>query len=194
MLAPGTLTGHTMDDQAETVLINLLRGAGADGLSGMAPATKPMLGLRRSELRALVATAGIQIVVDPSNYDLSLQRNLLRARVLPELCRVADRDLVPVLARQAALLRDDASFLDAAAAAAVPDPTDVAALLEAPSPLRRRRLRDLARHEGADGTHPPSAAEIERMEAVVRGDAVATELSGARRLARRAGRLRLDDC
>jgi tRNA(Ile)-lysidine synthase len=189
-LPADVLTAHTMDDQAETVLLNFLRGSGVDGLAGMAPRTKPLLGIRRAELRALVVASGAAFVVDPSNFDLSLRRNLLRARVLPELCRAAGRDLVPVLARQAALLRDDAAFLDAAAAVAIDDPEDVASLREAPIALRRRRLRDLARSLG--DAHPPSSEEVDRMEAVVRNEAEATELSGGRRLTRRAGRLHLD--
>jgi tRNA(Ile)-lysidine synthase len=193
VLPTGSLTGHTMDDQAETVLLNLLRGSGLDGLAGMSTSTKPLLGLRRAELHAFVDAAGVRVVADRSNYDLSMRRNLLRARVLPELNRVAGRDLVPVLARQASLARVDTEFLDAAAQSAVPDPTDVAALLAAPLALRRRRLRDLARGAARDGAHPPSASEVDRIDAVVRGEAVATELAGGRRVARRAGRLRLDE-
>ena len=192
MLPHGVLTGHTMDDQAETVLLNLLRGAGLDGLRAMSPSTKPMLGLRRREVREYVDAEGIAAVTDPSNFDLTLQRNVVRARVLPELSRVADRDLVPILARQAALVRDAVSYLDEVAWAAVPDALDVAALREAPGVLRRRRLRDLARGTD-DAAHPPSSAEVDRMEAVVLGDAVATELAGGRRLARRQGRLRIED-
>lgn len=191
-LPADALTGHTMDDQAETVLLNLLRGAGLDGLAAMSPSTKPLLGLRRREVRELVAAEGVDVVVDGSNFDLSHKRNLVRARVLPELNRVAARDLVPVLARQASLARDAVAFLDEAARDAVPDTGDVAALRDAPQVLRRRRLRDLARGTD-DASHPPSAAEVDRMEAVVLGDAVATEVSGGRRLARRRGRLKLDD-
>jgi tRNA(Ile)-lysidine synthase len=181
-----------MDDQAETVLLNLLRGSGLDGLAAMSPATKPLLGLRRHELRALVRSQDLEVVDDPSNIDLSIRRNLVRQRILPELGAVSRRDLVPVLARQAALARDDASLLDALALAAVPDYLDVAALRAAPLALRRRRLRDLARDTATDlgdGQHPPSAAEVDRMEAVVQGEAVATELSSGRRLSRSKGRL-----
>jgi tRNA(Ile)-lysidine synthase len=191
VLPRGTLTAHTMDDQAETVLLNLLRGSGIDGLAGMSAETKPLLDLRRAELRDLVVSCGEPYVVDPSNFDLSLRRNLLRARVLPELCRASGRDLVPVLARQCVVLRDEAAFLDDAARAAIDDPWNVALLRAAPVALRRRRLRDLAR--SSDDAHPPTADEVDRMDAVVRGDAVATELSRGRRLARRAGRLRLED-
>lgn len=191
-LPSGALTGHTMDDQAETVLLNLLRGAGLDGLAAMAPATKPLLALRRREVRDMVVDAGVATFVDPSNFDLSLRRNLLRARVLPELNAVAMRDLVPVLARQATTARDTASYLDDVARALVPDATDVVALRGAPAVLRRRRLRDLARGTD-DAAHPPSAAEVDRMEEVVLGEATATELAGGRRLSRRSGRLRLED-
>ena len=152
----------------------------------------PCSELRRHEVRELVDGAGVATVADPSNFDLSLRRNLLRARVLPELNRVAMRDLVPVLARQASMARDAASYLDDVARALVPDARDVAALRGAPAVLRRRRLRDLARGTD-DAAHPPSAAEVDRMEEVVLGEAVATELSGGRRLARRRGRLRLED-
>jgi tRNA(Ile)-lysidine synthase len=179
-----------MDDQAETVLLNVLRGAGLDGLAGMAAATKPLLGLRRMELRAFVDAAGVAYVTDPSNYELTMRRNLLRARVLPELNRVAGRDLVPVLARQALYARDDAAFLDDTARRALPDPADVTAMRDADVALRRRRLRDLAR--SADG-RPPSAAEVDRLDAVVRGDAAATELAGGRRASRSRGRLSLDE-
>jgi tRNA(Ile)-lysidine synthase len=190
VLPTGTLTAHTMDDQAETVLLNFLRGSGIDGLAGMAPATKPLLELRRAELRSFVADAGEPFVVDPSNFDLSLRRNLLRARILPELCQAAGRDLVPVLARQARVLREDAAYLDDVAAFAVEDPFDVASLRGAPVAVRRRRLRDVVRATG-DG-HPPSSDEIDRMESVVLHDAVATELTGGRRVVRHDGRLRIE--
>jgi hypothetical protein len=90
------------------------------------------------------------------------------------------------------MARDVVVFLDELAVGAVPDVGDVAALRAAPPVLRRRRLRDLARGTD-DAAHPPSAAEVDRMERVVLGEATATELSGGRRLARRLGRLRLDE-
>ncbi|HUD69048.1 MAG TPA: tRNA lysidine(34) synthetase TilS [Acidimicrobiales bacterium] len=192
-LPAGVLTGHTMDDQAETVLLNVLRGAGLDGLAGMSTSTKPLLGIRRTELRAFVVSSEVEFATDASNYDLSLRRNLVRARLLPELNGVAGRDLVPMLARLASLVGDDARYLDELALDAIPDPRDVASLRRAPVALRRRRLRDLARRDDVDGSHPPSAAEVERMEAVVMGLVVATELAGGRRLARRDGRLAVED-
>ncbi|OWY60543.1 tRNA lysidine(34) synthetase TilS, partial [cyanobacterium TDX16] len=112
VLPPDVLTGHTTDDQAETVLLNLLRGAGLDGLGAMAPAGHPLLGLRRADTVALCAAEGLQPVVDPSNDDGAFRRNRLRHELLPLLDRLAERDLAPVLARQADLLRDDAALLD----------------------------------------------------------------------------------
>ncbi|MDQ4133384.1 MAG: tRNA lysidine(34) synthetase TilS, partial [Actinomycetota bacterium] len=108
VLPPDALTGHTADDQAETVLLNVLRGAGLDGLGGMAAGRHPILGLRRHETSAVCRSEGLRPVQDPSNADPSFRRNRVRAEVLPLLADVAQRDVVPVLVRQAALLRDEA--------------------------------------------------------------------------------------
>lgn len=185
-LPPGALTGHTADDQAETVLLNLLRGAGLDGLAGIRPGpTKPLLAIRRSETAALCAALGLDPVDDPSNRDLALRRNRVRHELLPLLDRIAERDVAAVLARQAGLLREEAALLDELAGAI--DPTDAAALAAAPPPLARRAIR-----RWLAGEHPPDAATVERVLAVARGDAVATDVGGGRRVARTAGRLRVE--
>ncbi len=117
-------TGHTMDDQAETILVNLLRGAGADGLAGMEPGTRhPILGLRRHETHALCVAAGLEPVCDESNDDPAFVRNRIRHELLPLCAEVAGRDPVPLLARQAGVLRSEVQLLDALAdrAAARPD-------------------------------------------------------------------------
>jgi hypoxanthine phosphoribosyltransferase len=187
-LPPDSATGHTMDDQAETVLVNLLRGAGPDGLSGMAPGARhPLLSLRRAETHALCAALGLSPVHDPSNDDPAFVRNRVRHELLPLCAAVAGRDPVPLLARQAAVLRDETALLDALATDAVPDPADARALSGAPRPLARRALRRWLR--AAEG-HPPSLAEVERVLSVAGGDTVATELSGGRRVSRSRGRLR----
>src|SRR5687768_10005978 len=78
-LPAGALTGHTADDQAETVLLNLLRGAGLDGLSGIrAGERRPLLGLRRHETRALCNALGLVAVDDPTNADPRHRRNRVR--------------------------------------------------------------------------------------------------------------------
>ena len=197
VLPAGTATGHTMDDQAETIVVNLLRGAGADGLAGMAPGPRhPLLGLRREETHALCAAAGLIPVCDPTNADPAFVRNRVRHEVLPLCASVAGRDPVPLLARQAGALRDEVALLDALAAEAVPDPSDARALACANRPLARRALRQWLRQRatrrvGAD-TYPPSLAEVERGLAVARGESAGTELAGGWRLRRSGGRLRVE--
>jgi len=191
-LPAGALTGHTADDQAETVLLNLVRGAALDGLAGMDPARRPLRRLRRSETRALCGALGLAPVADPSNDDPAFRRNRVRHELLPLLSAIAERDVVPVLARQADLARDDARVLDDLAAAL--DPTDAGALAAAPASLARRAVRAWLRAGGPGGAerHPPDAAAVARVLAVARGEAVACEVAGGWRVARTAGRLRLE--
>jgi hypothetical protein len=108
---------------------------------------------------------------------------------------VARRDVVPVLARQAALMNDERRWLDELSWADAPTlaEADCRIVREWPRARLRRWLRERLRDEDrGDGAHPPSADEVERAIDVVHGDAVATELSGGRRLARRGQRLRLE--
>jgi tRNA(Ile)-lysidine synthase len=185
-LPGGVLTGHTADDQAETVLVNLLRGSGIDGLAGMRASTqRPLLGLRRHETGELCRTLGFAVVDDPSNLDPRFVRNRVRHEVLPLLQDVSGRDLVPVLIRQAALLADEADLLDELAAAL--DPTDARALTAAPVPLARRSVR---RWLSVDGL-PPDGAAVQRVLDVAAGRALACEVGGGRRVARSGQRLRL---
>src|SRR5690606_37104020 len=93
VLPPGTLFGHTADDQAATVLVRLLRGTGPTGLAAMRVEGHPMLGLRRAETVALCDDLGIETVEDPSNRDPRFVRNRVRAEVLPLLHDVAGRDV-----------------------------------------------------------------------------------------------------
>jgi len=185
VLPPGTATGHTMDDQAETVLLNLLRGAGLDGLAGMRPGpAHPLLRLRRADTVGLCALAGLDPVEDPTNRDPRFLRNRVRWELLPLCCELAGRDLVPVLARQAALLSEEAALLDDLAGTV--DASDAIALAQAPAPLSRRAARRWLRdREG----HPPDAAAVERVLAVARGEALATEIAPATRVRRSRGRL-----
>ncbi len=187
LLPPDVLTGHTADDQAETVLLNVLRGAGLDGLAGYRPEGRPIRRLRRAETHALCADLGLVAVVDPSNTDPAHRRNRVRHELLPLADAIAQRDLGEVLARQADLLRDDAALLDALAAAI--DPTDAGALASAPGPLARRAVRAWLR--AGPECHPPDAATVERVLEVARGSAAATEVGGGRSGRRSAGRLTL---
>jgi tRNA(Ile)-lysidine synthase len=184
-IGAGAMTGHTADDQAETIVLNLLRGAGLDGLRGMrvGPA-KPILGLRRTETHALCRERGFVVVRDPSNDSAVHRRNRVRHEVLPLLDDVAERDVAAVLARSASVLAGDADLLDELAAAV--DPTDARALATAPAPLARRVVR-----RWLAGEHPPDAATVERVLAVARGEIKATEGGEGVRVGRSRGRLLL---
>ena len=108
-------TGHTLDDQAETVLLQLLRGAGPDGLAAMAPRDgwllRPLLGVRRDQTRACCRALGLAWREDASNADQRLLRNAVRLRALPLL-----EELRPgsarTLARTAELARAEREWLD----------------------------------------------------------------------------------
>lgn len=185
VLPADVLTGHTADDQAETVLVNLLRGASTSGLAGMRPGHQhPILGLRRGETVDLCAVLQLMVVHDPSNLDPRHLRNRVRHELLPLMAQLSQRDLAPVLARQAALARDDDELLNTLAAAL--DPTDARALAAAPVALARRAVR-----QWLGGVHPPDAATVERVLQVARGHSLATEVGSGRRVERHLQRLSL---
>lgn len=113
--------GHTADDQAETLLLRMARGTGITGLGGMAPVrgdlVRPLLRLRRADVRRFVALEGLDAVHDPMNVDARFRRVRARHEVLPLLERLAP-DPVGALARLADLARTDARHLDSTAAEA----------------------------------------------------------------------------
>jgi len=188
-VGPDALFGHTADDQAETVVLALLRGAGLDGLAGMSRDRHPLLSLRRTETRALCEALGLDVVDDPSNADPRFRRNRIRAEVLPLLADVADRDVVPLLCRLADHARADAQVLDGLAAAV--DPTDARALAAAPAPVAARALRAWLRpHLGG---RPPGAGTVARLLAVARGEVRAAQLPGGALVRRSGQRLAVDD-
>jgi tRNA(Ile)-lysidine synthase len=184
VLPPDVLTGHTADDQAETVLVNLLRGSGLDGLAGMRTAGHPLLRVRRAETRALCTLLGLDPVEDPTNASPVHRRNRVRHELLPLLDAIAERDVAALLARQADTLRGEADLLDELAAAL--DPTDARALAAAPPALARRAVR-----RWLTCGYPPDAAAVERVLAVARGEVVACEVGGGRRVSRSGQRLSL---
>ena len=187
VLPEGVMTGHTADDQAETILINLLRGSGTRGLAGMQPtAQRPLLHLRRSETQALCKALGIAVFNDPSNNDERFQRNRIRHEVLPLLESLSKRDLVPVLTRQADLLRDDDDLLNELASAL--DPTDALALARAPLALARRAIRSWL-------TNPlvPDSATVERVLDVARGNTLACDIGLGRQVRRSQQQLRITE-
>ena len=185
-LPAGAATGHTADDQAETVLLNLLRGAATDGLAAMRCGPQhPILALRRAETHHLCSQLGLHPVEDPTNSDPVYLRNRIRHELIPILCELADRDIVPVLGRQARLLADDAALLSELAAAL--DPTDARAIVSAPAPLGRRALREWLRCG-----HPPDLATVDRVLAVAAGETLAADIGAGRSVRRSRGRLRLE--
>jgi tRNA(Ile)-lysidine synthase len=185
VLPDDVLTGHTADDQAETVLLNLLRGAGLDGLAGHDPRRRPLRRLRRSDTHQLCADLGLQPVQDPSNDDPRFRRNRVRHELLPLLDAIAERDVAGVLARQADVLRGDAELLEHLSASL--DPSDAQALAAAPAALATRAVRRWLR--AGDEQHPPDAATVARVLAVARGEAVGCEVGGGRQVRRHRQRL-----
>lgn len=111
-------TGHTLDDQAETVLYRFLRGAGTAGLSGIRPATdsriiRPLLELRRDDIRRWLAERGIAWREDASNRNLAIQRNRIRLQHLPELAASLNPALPNVLAATAVWAQGEEDYWSA---------------------------------------------------------------------------------
>jgi tRNA(Ile)-lysidine synthase len=158
------LLGHTLDDQAETVLLGLARGAGARALAGMAPARgpyrRPLLAVDRATTRRACDEAGLSAWEDPHNLDPAYARVRVRARVLPVLEEALGPGVAAALARTAAQLREDADALDAL----TPLTDDVAALAALPAALRTRALKRWA--EGACGA-PVTSAHVDALRALV---------------------------
>jgi tRNA(Ile)-lysidine synthase len=149
------LLAHTLDDQAETVLLGLGRGSGPRSLAGM-PAVdgivrRPFLGLRRADTQRICAASGLTWWTDPHNADRGFRRSRLRHEVLPLLEDVLDGGVAEALARTADQLRADTALLDELAAE-VSDPCDVPSLASMPTALRSRVLRRAALEAGADGS------------------------------------------
>ena len=194
-------TAHHADDQAETVLARLLRGAGVDGLGGMRPLAalpptadvpfavhhtdlgrpivvappsadvrliRPLLGLRRHDLREYVTARSLPFRDDPTNQDTTLLRNYLRHEIVPRLATI-NPAIVETLARTATLMADDADVLhalteavwsDVARARADTVELDLAALAAQPVAMRRRLVREALARLGSG--RDVGAVHIER--------------------------------
>lgn len=187
-LDPDALLGHTLDDQAETVLWFLMRGTGPEGLAGIDPSRRPLLGLRRADTVRLCDALGVDVVVDPSNRDPAFTRNRIRSELLPLMDDIADRDVAPLVARAAALQRDLLAAVDAAAEDL--DPTDAAALADAEPAVAAAAIRAWWRRETRE-RYAPDAAAVARVMAVADGSAVAADVTRSWEVRRSAGRLRL---
>jgi tRNA(Ile)-lysidine synthase len=169
--SPATvLLGHTRDDQAETVLLGLLRGSGTRSLAGMAPRAgllvRPLLELTRGTTEAACAELGLTPWQDPHNVDPAFSRVRVRSRVLPALEAELGPGIAAALARTAFLAREDADLLDALAADADPgtDTLACAALTALPAAIRHRLLR---RWLLARGAQDPALTHVLAVEALV---------------------------
>ncbi|MBE3098815.1 MAG: tRNA lysidine(34) synthetase TilS, partial [Planctomycetes bacterium] len=197
------LTAHTLDDQAETFLLNLLRGAGPRGLAGIHPRAgaviRPLLDVRHEELREHLRDRGFDFREDESNLDTRMLRNRVRHVLLPLLEAQFSPGAAAVLARNAVVARDDAAWLEreadrAWAGIGLPAGTgvdlDVAALLALPPALSRRvALRAL---EAGAGGRFVGFEHAEALLALASRDAgsAAGDLPG-QRAEKRGGRLAL---
>ena len=164
------LLGHTRDDQAETVLLGLLRGSGTRSLAGMAPRAgillRPLLDLTRRTTEDACAELGLTPWQDPHNADPAFARARVRHRVLPVLDDELGPGVAAALARTAFLAREDADLLDALAAEADPGTVALAcaAVAELPPALRHRVLR---RWLLARGVEDAGLAHVIAVEALV---------------------------
>jgi tRNA(Ile)-lysidine synthase len=189
-VGPQGLWGHTADDQAETVILRLLRGTGPHGLAAIRPDRHPLLLLRRAETVALCRHLGVRPVDDVMNRDPRFDRARVRHEVLPLLGDVARRDVVPALARlarQSAELDDLVELLSAEV-----DATSVGQLRSVPRPVAVAAWRRWWT-AATGGLPPPDAAAIERVLSVVEGRARACDVTAGWSLRRRQGVLRLVD-
>jgi len=175
------LFGHTADDQAETILGQLLRGAGPVGLAGMAAERHPILNLRRTETEKLCRQLGLQVVQDPSNADPRFRRNRIRHEVLPLLNDVAARDVVPLLVRAGRHQRQVVELLDAASGSL--DATDAVAVSSAEPAVGAMALRRWWRLVTGSPYAPDERACL-RMMKVARGEAIACDVHDGWRLVR----------
>lgn len=190
LAATAVLVAHTRDDQAETVLLNLLRGGAVTGLAGIPPRrgaiVRPLLDVPRADLADLCARLGLTPLDDPMNADPVHQRVWLRREVIPALERRAERDLRSLLARQAAIARAESDLLDGLAAEALEragDPPSAAELAALSPALARRAVRLWL------GPPPPPLGHVDAILEVAAGRRRSADLPGGIRIVRSAGRL-----
>lgn len=187
VLPADSLLGHTADDQAQTVVWHLLRGAGPAGLAAMSADRRPILALRRTETHALCAELGLSVVTDPMNADPSFTRNRVRDEVIPLLAEVAGRDVVPLICRAASHQQEIVALLGSLAAEV--DPTDARSLAATPPAVAAMAIRTAWRSE-TGSNHSPDAAAIGRILDVAALRAESCDVVAGWRVVRSGGRLR----
>jgi len=173
--AVAVLLGHTLDDQAETVLLGLARGSGARSLAGMSPVSgrylRPLLGIRRAVTAAACAAEGLAAWADPHNTDPAYTRVRVRHQALPALAEALGPGVAEALARTANLLRADNEVLDALAVAEkerlsdADGALDAAGLAALPEAIRTRVLHQAAAEAGC----PRGALSARHVAGGIRG-------------------------
>ncbi|HEY0644907.1 MAG TPA: tRNA lysidine(34) synthetase TilS [Nocardioides sp.] len=193
------LLGHTLDDQAETVLLGLTRGSGGRSLQGMRPGfgvfARPLLGVRRDDTVTACQVEGLEIWDDPHNHDPGYTRVRVRDRVLPVLEDELGPGIAEALARTADQLRDDTALLDELAERAHDDARregglDVAVLGAAPPSLRHRVVHRAALDAGVPASELTRGhvLEVDKLLVAWRGQRW-VDLPGHLRALRRDGLL-----
>lgn len=178
--AAAVLLGHTLDDQAETVLLGLARGAGATSLQGMAPARqdegvrwlRPLLGVRRETIEAFCAASDLDPWHDPHNREHRFVRVRVRENVLPVLESELGPGVAEALARTAEQLREDAEAFDEMIHETIEDIVEhaeagisvsVPALAANPAALRNRIIRLVAHSEFGASLSRTQTLEVARL-------------------------------
>ena len=195
------LLAHTLDDQAETVLLGLGRGSGARSIAGMRsydpPWCRPLLGVRRAVTHAACVELGLSAWQDPHNTDRRFTRTRLRNEVLPLMEEVLGGGVAEALARTATALRADTELVDslivqAMTTCATAEGLDARALTALPDPVRRGVIRSWLLAGGAIGLTDKQIRGVDTLVTAWRGQggvAVGSTLRNQRLVAGRSGPL-----
>ena len=188
-------TAHHAQDQAETVLLNLLRGTGPEGLGGIPPVRgriiRPLLQTGRAEIEDYLQKNGLPHVEDSTNQDTHYARNRLRRELWPQL-ETVNPAVTRAIGRTAEIVRGENAYLDTLAAERLPaegTAVETAALLAAPEPLRPRMVR-LLLDRLPTGKKDVSAVHMDAVLALAEGGGT-LDLPGGARAVCRNGWLRL---
>jgi tRNA(Ile)-lysidine synthase len=198
--SPGSvLVGHTRDDQAETVLLNLIRGTGLQGLGGIRyhrepNIYRPLLEVSRAETREYAALSGLRYRDDPTNFDRSIRRNWVRLELIPMLQK-ANPAVVASLSQTAGSIRLAADFVEGETPAVSPGTAGhsidlaIGDLVAVPDPIRWLMLGDvIERLRGSPGLE---RGEMARISDVIEQRSSGTELEGGLRVRREGPYVRI---